>query len=1342
MEHIKRDEKIVDIPESSLAAYIDPFSGAYNRSFLMQFLPRRLKEAFENNYKLALFMIDLDNFKNVNDSYGHLAGDEVIKKISAVLGKSLRGNDLLIRYAGDEFVVVLLDIDLTTCYKVAERLLEKARSLQIPVREDLTLTQTISMGFALFPDDAKDLEELIGRADEALYLVKKRSKNSSAYFREVNVDQISMKVAMDRFPCATLVDREQELSLIKSTLEQTKSQAGVQAIIFSGASGYGKTRLLKEAEKLSRAMGMVCLCFSSYHKDSHLSYFVLSQTFDTYVKSQLLQRKEEVTFLLNRINEEKRPILTYFIPSLQEFHPPCAQVPSSDQVIFDVFFDFMAVIVEKNGSLVWEVDNLHYVDLGSLGFFQFLIEKGKQLKVALIFEMADPFPHDVYKAVSVREAIGGITAMPGIKVMPVGNFDEKETGQMIAALFPEIKGFEELRKVIFEITNGFPFFVEELLKFLVERSFIYYQDERWYTRGVQKELIPHSLEEVIRERIKNLTPEVKETMLISSMVGESINPEILGKVTAAKEGDVLEILDKAKRLKMIKEEDTGFGFYNDIMKEAAFKELDPTQRKELYGKVSDAFMNLYKDNLEKVSLQLVNLFSKAEDVEKLRDFSRVLGSKSTGAFDSNEILEYLEHLTSEAGVAEVGPVVEIEDKEISLVSTFLRSFQGALKDFKLYPRGSKIRVTITDELYTALSELIQKYNAVTLSEIERSLVVNKRRMSSRRVKFVDLESIVKFMLEVNIRSISFIKGLTKSELERFLELIAKNPEEIYEMGEWGDILSQGELKHISVNEAVYFAPEEQRKAPSVKEKLESAMMLDFVLGKISGKDLGNLSFSSFLKENPQMLSGELMKAAEAAKRMDKYLDKLDILSKGIQRLSDLGEDGGSITEGEPKVKKEESQKAYEIFSGFDSHTKVQLIKMAGPEQQVILDIVSSMEESSLLDIIEEAQASGESLWSLKKLITKIADIYNNAGRQLKTDLAAEITKRLDSELEKKFMQGMIDWKELPSERKSQDFLKMGKEDLEDMPEDVLVAFLEGILLSEAYNEYIEVFMYLEKTAHECAATFSTRLKTMHLKVFKNIYSSVEKHHVFFNLLGSLLSHLQGPIDKTALTFPLELMQSVVNQFDFYKFKRKDEFDKVKVFCGIWQVIEQHASELGEEGVEAWRRNFDFQKVVQDLIDAYMEGILFPQETESFNVTFHSLLFSYLEDVMKNIAKRLSLLLDPFEKFVVLKKLDNFLLSLSKEQLEQVIHLAFSTLDLDDGCALLSYSQGDILGQALQSLYHKVSTDEKERILESISKLKLISLEPFLEEVSKQYNPPNLQRKISTVWTTIKNMKKK
>jgi hypothetical protein len=340
------------------------------------------------------------------------------------------------------------------------------------------------------------------------------------------------------------------------------------------------------------------------------------------------------------------------------------------------------------------------------------------------------------------------------------------------------------------------------------------------------------------------------------------------------------------------------------------------------------------------------------------------------------------------------------------------------------------------------------------------------------------------------------------------------------------------------------------------------------------------------------------------------------------------------------------------------------------------------------------------------------------------------------------MQGTLDWKELPFETRIQDFLKMSKEDLEDIPEEMLIAFLEGMLLAEAYIDYIEVFMYLEKLVQESAPGVAMRLKTTHLKVFKNIYSMPDKQHVFFEAIGKLLAHWQKPIAKQELSFPLELMQSLVNQFDFYKFKRKDEFDKVKVFCGIWQVIEHHASDLGEEGVDHWRRNFDFQKLVIELLDAYMEGILSPQETDSFNETFYSFLFSFLDEVMKNIAKRLSNLLDPFEKFVVLKKLDSFLLSLSREQLERVVHCAFSTLELDDVCALLSYSRGEVLAQSLHSLYHKVGTDEKEKILESISKLKLISLEPFLEEVSKQYNPPNLQKKISSVLAIIKNIKKR
>jgi diguanylate cyclase (GGDEF)-like protein len=118
--------------------------------------------------KMSLLMIDIDNFKKYNDTHGHPAGDELLRKLAQLLKSSLRDVDIVFRYGGEEFVVILPKTDRKGGQIVAERLL---------VQVDLYLPTSISIGIAALPDDAETENELIEKADNALYEAKRTGKD-------------------------------------------------------------------------------------------------------------------------------------------------------------------------------------------------------------------------------------------------------------------------------------------------------------------------------------------------------------------------------------------------------------------------------------------------------------------------------------------------------------------------------------------------------------------------------------------------------------------------------------------------------------------------------------------------------------------------------------------------------------------------------------------------------------------------------------------------------------------------------------------------------------------------------------------------------------------------------------------------------------------------------------------------------------------------------------------------------------------------------------------------------------------------------------------------------------
>ncbi len=153
----------------------DPLTGVYNRRFLLKYLESGIVLNIENNTPISIIMFDLDRFKRLNDNYGHLAGDEVLRNLCNVFTQNCRSYDIVARYGGEEFMIVLPGAGEETAYRRAEQIrktVEKAKLCSV-IDEPIT----ISGGVACFEKTMRTLEEFISVADQYLYLAKENGRN-------------------------------------------------------------------------------------------------------------------------------------------------------------------------------------------------------------------------------------------------------------------------------------------------------------------------------------------------------------------------------------------------------------------------------------------------------------------------------------------------------------------------------------------------------------------------------------------------------------------------------------------------------------------------------------------------------------------------------------------------------------------------------------------------------------------------------------------------------------------------------------------------------------------------------------------------------------------------------------------------------------------------------------------------------------------------------------------------------------------------------------------------------------------------------------------------------------
>lgn len=163
----------------------DPKTDCYNASFLKEAVEKELKRAERHNTSFSILILDLDNFKDINDKHGHLFGDKILKKFVAIIKESIRVEDILARYGGDEFIVLSPQTGRIGARSLAERIKHKLHEYFFERNyNDVSLNVTFSGGIATYPYDAPSFDTLIDFADKALYKSKFMGKNRIYDFLE------------------------------------------------------------------------------------------------------------------------------------------------------------------------------------------------------------------------------------------------------------------------------------------------------------------------------------------------------------------------------------------------------------------------------------------------------------------------------------------------------------------------------------------------------------------------------------------------------------------------------------------------------------------------------------------------------------------------------------------------------------------------------------------------------------------------------------------------------------------------------------------------------------------------------------------------------------------------------------------------------------------------------------------------------------------------------------------------------------------------------------------------------------------------------------------------------
>jgi diguanylate cyclase (GGDEF)-like protein len=180
--YAREKEQVVALETLSRQATHDPLTGLFNRRYLDQILYGEIAHALQSGSLVGILMADVDHFKQINDRYGHKAGDIMLQALGDLMKSSVRLADIVCRYGGEEFVIIMPGVSESTASKCAEEIRSKFAELRVVSSENQEIQATVSLGVAIYPVHGANVDEVFVNADRALYQAKQQGRNRVVVF--------------------------------------------------------------------------------------------------------------------------------------------------------------------------------------------------------------------------------------------------------------------------------------------------------------------------------------------------------------------------------------------------------------------------------------------------------------------------------------------------------------------------------------------------------------------------------------------------------------------------------------------------------------------------------------------------------------------------------------------------------------------------------------------------------------------------------------------------------------------------------------------------------------------------------------------------------------------------------------------------------------------------------------------------------------------------------------------------------------------------------------------------------------------------------------------------------
>jgi tetratricopeptide (TPR) repeat protein len=532
-----------------------------------------------------------------------------------------------------------------------------------------------------------------------------------------------------------LVGRSQEFQLLRTHWASAR-QGQTQLVLLSGEPGVGKTRLASEFIAYVRLQGAVVLQGACYEYEAAIPYLPLSEALREWVSSQNDQALRE---RLGSLCVELARLAPEIDTRLGPLPPNPALSPEEERLrLFDHMARFLQSLSKENGLLLF-IDDLHWADHGTFAMLQYLLRRLRGSHVLLLaayreVELDRDHPLAAVLVDWNRERSVGVNRIR------LGRLSLEECRALLAVLFGEAEISDEFAQAIYLETEGNPFFIEEVIKALIEGGQIYRQDGSWERRNIQELEIPQSIKEAIGRRLDRLSPESNETLQQAAVLGKVFEFQELTVYAGRPEEQLLDALDEALKAQLIKPGDgESFIFTHDKIREVLYEELNPIRRRRLHQRLAESLEQLYGSSALETHVQdLAHHFLESGDLQKGLQYTTLAAEKAAQLYAYEEAIRYYGYAAECAQSLNMpGRLAEIEEAAGDLLVPrgmfypAVENYQRAIEHIQAYAesgggavdreRVKEIQAVLKNKIGTAYAQVGDARGPEFLQEAQEQL---------------------------------------------------------------------------------------------------------------------------------------------------------------------------------------------------------------------------------------------------------------------------------------------------------------------------------------------------------------------------------------------------------------------------------------------------------------------------------------------------------------------------------------------------------------------------------------------------------------------------------------------